>query len=115
MKFGCMEGEIKRGYTATSLKRRCRAWQKSHPVSQNGEIVQFSCVRPYLLNMVGLEREITTELHIVKHRFSSILITASDFVLPKCQWIVLHCPVMVTSVEEKMTRASVSGHQACTY
>ena len=70
--------------------------------------VLYSCVRPYLLNIAIVETDISPP-PIASTAFA--VLNGFGSVLPRYQWIVLRSPFLVTCVEQKMRRASLSGNQ----
>ena len=71
---------------------------RARKIVRKGDVL-YSCVRPYLLNIAIVEREIFP-VPIASTAFA--VLNGFELVLPRYQWIVLRSPVMVTSVEEKM-------------
>ena len=87
---GCIEGA--KVISASEAPSRARK------IVRKGDML-YSCVRPYLLNIAIVEREISP-VPIASTAFA--VLNGFGLVLPRYQWIVLRSPVMVTSVEEKM-------------
>ena len=71
---------------------------RARKIVHKGDVL-YSCVRPYLLNIAIVEREISP-VPIASTAFA--VLNGFELVLPRYQWIVLRSPGMVTSVEEKM-------------
>ena len=88
--IGCIEGA--KVISASEAPSRARK------IVRKGDVL-YSCVRPYLLNIAIVEREISP-VPIASTAFA--VLNGFELVLPRYQWIVLRSPVMVTSVEEKM-------------
>ena len=89
-KVGCIEGA--KVISASEAPSRARK------IVHKGDVL-YSCVRPYLLNVAIVEREISP-VPIASTAFA--VLNGFELVLPRYQWIVLRSPGMVTSVEEKM-------------
>ena len=87
---GCIEG-------AKVISAR-EAPSRARKIVRKGDVL-YSCVRPYLLNIAIVERELSP-VPIASTAFA--VLNGFELVLPRYQWIVLRSPVMVTSVEEKM-------------
>ena len=87
---GCIEG--------AKVTSASEAPSRARKIVHKGDVL-YSCVRPYLLNIAIVEREISP-VPIASTAFA--VLNGFELVLPRYQWIVLRSPVMVTSVEEKM-------------
>lgn len=75
-----------------------RAPSRARKVVQTGDVL-YSCVRPYLLNVAAIEKEIVPS-PIASTAFA--VLNGFGLILAKYLWIVLRSPMMVTSVEAKM-------------
>ena len=87
---GCIEG-------AKVISAR-EAPSRARKIVRKGDVL-YSSVRPYLLNIAIVERELSP-VPIASTAFA--VLNGFELVLPRYQWIVLRSPVMVASVEEKM-------------
>ena len=87
---GCIEGA--KVISASEAPSRARKIVRK-------DDVLYSCVRPYLLNIAFVEREMSPA-PIASTAFA--VLNGFGLVLSRYQWIALRSPVMVTSVEEKM-------------
>lgn len=71
---------------------------RARKIVKKGDVL-YSCVRPYLLNVAILERDIEPA-PIASTAFA--IINGHGLIVPKYLWIALRSPFMVECVEEKM-------------